>query len=45
MDAVLLDRPGEATVDDVTIIRSLLELPALMEADAIHLRAPVEADA
>ncbi len=30
MDAVLLDRPGESGADDVPIIRSLAELPALV---------------
>lgn len=45
MDAILLDRPGEATATDVPVIRSLLELPPLLEADAAHVRARVEADA
>jgi ribonucleotide monophosphatase NagD (HAD superfamily) len=30
LDAVLLDRPGTATADDVRIIRGLDELPALV---------------
>jgi putative hydrolase of the HAD superfamily len=34
MDGLLLDRAGDATVDDVRIIRSLAELPSLVHAAA-----------
>ena len=34
MDAVLLDRDGTATVADVPIIRSLVELPQLVAGGA-----------
>jgi putative hydrolase of the HAD superfamily len=34
MDGVLLDRAGDATVDDVRVIRSLGELPSLVHAAA-----------
>lgn len=34
MDGVLLDRAGDATVDDVPVIRSLAELPSLVRAAA-----------
>jgi putative hydrolase of the HAD superfamily len=34
MDGVLLDRAGDATVEDVQVIRSLAELPSLVRAPA-----------
>ena len=34
MDGLLLDRAGDATVDDVRVIRSLAELPSLVHAAA-----------
>lgn len=34
MDGLLLDRAGDATVDDVLVIRSLAELPSLVHAAA-----------